>query len=126
MLSCQQIWKGIKMSSTIIGRLTEDPETIFTYAGNAITSFCVAVSLKKGNEEHVTYFHCSSWGTLAKGIAVSLHKGDRIIVEGRLFQEPDETADGTSITRNVVLAEAVGPDLRFQTAVVSQNPKSVT
>ena len=114
------------MSTTIIGRLTEDPETTFTYAGNAITRFCVAVSLKKGNQEHVTYIHCSSWGTLAKGISDSLHKGDRIIVEGRLLQEPFETADGASITRSVILAEAVGPDIRFQTAVVSQNPKSVT
>jgi len=47
-------------------------------------------------------------------------------VEGRLLQEPFETADGASITRSVILAEAVGPDIRFQTAVVSQNPKSVT
>ena len=125
MLSWKRIWRGIKMSTTIIGRLTENPETTFTYAGNAITRFSVAVSLKKGNQEHVTHFQCSSWGTLAKGIADSLHKGDRIIVEGRLLQEPDETADGTSIIRNVVFAEAVGPDLRFQTAVVSQNPKSV-
>ena len=46
-------------------------------------------------------------------------------MEGRLVQEPYETADGKSVTRTVILADAVGPDLRFQTAVVSQNPRPV-
>jgi len=113
------------MSTTIIGRLTADPEITFTYAGNAIARFSVTVTMTKGGHEHVSHFDCSSWGTLAKGIADSLHKGDRIIVEGRLDQEPYETADGKSVTRTVIRADAVGPDLRFQTAVVSQNPRSV-
>ena len=114
------------MSTTIIGRLTSDPEITFTYAGNAITRFSVTVILTKGGREQVSFFDCSSWGTLATGIASSLHKGDRIFVEGRLVQEPYETVDGKSVTRTVILADAVGPDLRFQTAVVSQNPKSVS
>ena len=113
------------MSTTIIGRLTADPEISFSNSGNAITRFTVAISLTKGGREQVSYFDCSSWGTLAKGIADSLHKGDRIIMEGRLVQEPYETADGKSVTRTVILADAVGPDLRFQTAVVSQNPRPV-
>jgi len=114
------------MSTTIIGRLTSDPEITFTFAGNAITRFSVIVTLTKGGHEQVSYFDCSSWGTLAKGIADSLHEGDRIFVEGRLGQESYETADGKSATRTVILADAVGPDLRFQTAVVSQNSKSVS
>ena len=121
-----RIWSVIKMSTTIIGRLTADPEIIFTNAGNVITRFSVAVSLTKGGREQVSFFDCSSWGTLAKGIADSLHKADRIFVEGRLVQEPYETTDGKSVTRTIILADAVGPDLRFQTAVVSQNPKSVS
>ena len=119
----QRVWSVIKMSTTIIGRLTADPEISFSNSGNAITRFTVAISLTKGGREQVSYFDCSSWGTLAKGIAESLHKGDRIIMEGRLVQEPYETADGKSVTRTVILADAVGPDLRFQTAVVSQNPR---
>ena len=121
----QRVWSVIKMSTTIIGRLTADPEISFSNSGNAITRFTVAISLTKGGREQVSYFDCSSWGTLAKGIADSLHEGDRIIMEGRLVQEPYETADGKSVTRTVVLADAVGPDLRFQTAVVSQNPRPV-
>ena len=121
----QRVWSVIKMSTTIIGRLTADPEISFSNSGNAITRFTVAISLTKGGREQVSYFDCSSWGTLAKGIADSLHEGDRIIMEGRLVQEPYETADGKSVTRTVILADAVGPDLRFQTAVVSQNPRPV-
>lgn len=121
----QRVWSVIKMSTMIIGRLTADPEISFSNSGNAITRFTVAISLTKGGREQVSYFDCSSWGTLAKGVADSLHEGDRIIMEGRLVQEPYETTDGKSVTITVILADAVGPDLRFQTAVVSQNPRPV-
>ena len=110
------------MSTTIIGRLAADPDINFTNAGNALVKFLVAVSRKRGEDEYVSYFECSAWGTLAQGIADSLHKGDRVVVTGTLNQNIYESDNGT-FGKVVINAEAVGPDLRFQTAVVSRNPK---
>jgi single-strand DNA-binding protein len=106
------------MSTTIIGRLTADPELKFTNNGMAVVNFSVAVNRKKGEEEYVSYFDCTSWGTLAQGIADSLHKGDRVIVNGNLTQDRYEK-DGKTVSKTVINAEAVGPELRFATANVT-------
>jgi len=110
------------MSTTIIGRLTADPELKFTNNGMALVNFSVAVNRKKGEEEYVSYFDCTAWGTLAQGIADSLHKGDRVVVNGNLNQDRYENKEGKTVSKVILNAEAVGPDLRFATAQVTGNP----
>ena len=109
------------MSTTIIGRLVADPDIKFTTAGNAVVNFSVAVNRKRGEQEYASYFDCSAWGTLAQGIADSLHKGDRVVVNGTLNQDRYEK-DGKTIGKVIINAEAVGPDLRFATAQVTSTP----
>ncbi len=107
------------MSTTLIGRLTKDPELRFTNSGKAVANFSIAVNRKKGEEEYVSFFDCTVWGTLAEGVAASLNKGDRAIVEGNLEQERYEK-DGKTVSKIVLVANNVGPDLRFATAVIHQ------
>jgi single-strand DNA-binding protein len=109
------------MSTTIIGRLVADPDIKFTNAGNAVVNFSVAVNRKRGEDEYVSYFDCTAWGTLAQGIADSLHKGDRVIVNGSLTQDRYEK-DGKTLGKVILNAEAVGPELRFATAQVTSIP----
>ena len=111
------------MSTTIIGRLTADPEIKFTNNGTALVNFSVAVNRKKGDEEYVSYFDVTAWGTLAQGVADTLHKGDRVVVNGFLTQDRYENKEGKTVSKTLISAEAVGPDLRFATAVVNSAKK---
>ena len=108
---------------TIIGNLTRDPELKFLDS-NTVVKLSVAVNRKtKGRDgewnETTSYFNVSAFGSLAENSADSLHKGNRIIVTGRLEQRSWDKEDGTKGTAIELIAEAVGPDLRFNNASLS-------
>lgn len=60
---------------------------------------------------------------LAAGAAVSLHKGDAVIVVGHEKDASFEGTDGNVIYRRVIDATHIGPDLAKATAVVTRNPR---
>jgi single-strand DNA-binding protein len=114
---------------TIIGNVTRDPELRFTASGQANTTFGVAVNRRWQNrqtnewEEQVSYFNVVLWRELAENSAESLSKGTRVIVTGRIEQRSYETQDGDK--RNVVeiIADEVGPSLRWATAQVQRSER---
>jgi len=108
------------MSSTIIGRLLDDPCIQTTLAGNKVVLFTLKTSRIKGNQEWETFIKCSAWGTLAEGIGASLHKGDKAIVFGN-FQSEALSDGSTNSGELIMFVEAAGPELRFQTAEVMQS-----
>ena len=109
---------------TIVGNLTRDPELRFTAGGKGIASFGVAVNRRwqqNGEwQEKVSFFNVSAWDTLGENAAASLTKGTRIIVTGRLEQREYETKEGEK--RNVVeiVADEIGPSLRWARAEVER------
>ena len=113
------------MSTTIIGRLTHDPEIGFTNSGKAVANFSLAVNRKRGDKDVVSFFDVTVWDTLAEGVHATLHKGDRAIAEGNLQQETWEK-DGKKVSKIVLVANNVGPDLRFATAVIHQTDNKTT
>jgi single-strand DNA-binding protein len=112
---------------TIVGNLTRDPELRFTAGGRAVASFGMAVSRRYqvNNEwqEQTSFFNVVAWGQLGENAASSLNKGARIIVNGRLEQRSYETQEGEK--RNVVevIADELGPSLRWATAQVDRNDR---
>jgi single-strand DNA-binding protein len=116
-------------SVTIIGNVTKDPELRFTASGQANTTFGVAVSRRWQNrqtnewEEQTSFFNVVLWREMAENAAESLTKGSRVIVTGRIEQRSYETQDGDK--RNVVeiIADEVGPSLRWATAQVSRSER---
>ncbi|MBI4885006.1 MAG: single-stranded DNA-binding protein [Actinobacteria bacterium] len=109
---------------TIVGNLTRDPELRFTAGGKGIASFGVAVNRRwQANgewQEKVSFFNVTAWDTLGENCAASLTKGMRIIVTGRLEQREYETKEGEK--RNVVeiVADEIGPSLRWARAEVER------
>ena len=109
---------------TIVGNLTRDPELRFTAGGKGIASFGVAVNRRYQQngewQEKVSFFNVTAWDTLGENIAASLTKGARVIVTGRLEQREYETKEGEK--RNVVeiVADEVGPSLRWARAEVER------
>jgi single-strand DNA-binding protein len=103
---------------TIVGNLTADPELKFTNSGQAQTRFSVAVNRKFKETETTSFFNVTAWGSLAENLANSVHKGTRVIVEGRLEQRSWETDKGEKRSTVEISANSVGTDLRFNVVSV--------
>ncbi len=113
---------------TIVGNVTRDPELRFTPTGQATATFGVAVNRtwndRATNErkEQVSYFNVVTWRELAENVAESLTKGSRVIVSGRLEQRSWET-NGDKRTTVEIIADEIGPSLRWATASVTRNER---
>ena len=112
---------------TVVGNLTSDPELRFTASGAAVASFTVASTprtLDKPTNEwkdgDALFLRCSVWRQAAENVAESLHRGDRVMVTGRLKQRSFETKEGEKRTVVEVDVDEVGPSLRYATAKVNK------
>lgn len=116
---------------TLVGNLTRDPELRYTPNGAPVVTFGVAVNRRWKNrndewEEQVSFFNVTSWNDLANNVATSLQKGARVLVTGRLEQRSWQTEDGSKRSTVEVVADEVGPSLRWATAEVYRNERSST
>jgi len=115
-------------SVTLIGNLTRDPELRFTTGGRGVASFGLAVNRRYQQngewQEQTSFFNVVCWGDLGENAATSLSKGSRAIVTGRLEQRSWETQDGEKRSVVEVIAEEVGPSLRWATAQIERTERS--
>ena len=108
-------------STTIAGNLTRDPEIRYTRDGQATTSLSVAVNRRWQNrqtqewEESTSFFDIVCWRDLAENVALSLTKGARVVVTGRLEQRSWETEEGETRSKVEIVADEIGASLRFAT-----------
>ncbi|MDD5369376.1 MAG: single-stranded DNA-binding protein [Anaerolineaceae bacterium] len=84
----------------LIGNLGKEPEMRYTPSGQAVTSFSVAVDESfTGNDgqrvKRTIWVRVSAWGKQAETCNQYLHKGNKVLVEGRL--NPDATTGGPRI-----------------------------
>ena len=114
---------------TIVGNLTRDPELRFTPAGAPVTTFGVAVNRRWQNrdsqqwEESTSFFNVTCWRDLAHNVSESLEKRARVLETGRLEQRSSETNDGERRSVVEIVADEVGPSLRWATAEVSRSDR---
>jgi single-strand DNA-binding protein len=114
---------------TIVGNLTRDPELRYTPSGAVTASFGVAVNRRWQNretqqwEEKTSFFNVTCWRDLAQNVSESLEKGARVVVTGRLEQRSWETQDGERRSVVEIVADEVGPSLRWATATVNRNER---
>ena len=114
-------------SVTLVGNITRDPELRFTPSGQAIATFGIAVNRRfqrNGQwEEQTSFFNITAWGTLGENASNSLQKGARILVNGRLEQRSWETQEGEKRSVVEVVADELGPSLRWATAEITKNDR---
>jgi single-strand DNA-binding protein len=114
---------------TLVGNATRDPELRFTSSGQAVATFGLAVNRRWQNrqtqewEEAVSFFDVTCWQQMAENVAESVTKGARVVVTGRLDQRSWETQDGEKRSKVEVVADEIGPSLRFATAQVVRNER---
>ncbi len=109
---------------TLVGNVTKDPELRYTTGGRGVASFGLAVNRRyqvNGEwQEQVSFFNVVAWADLGENAAASLHKGTRVMVTGRLEQRSYETREGEKRNITEVIADDLGPSLRWAQAQVER------
>jgi single-strand DNA-binding protein len=100
-------------SVSFAGNLTDDPELRHTDSGIARAMFRVAVSGRR--EQEASFFTVVVWRDQAEHAAQSLAKGSRVVVVGRLQQRACTAEDGSARSVVEVVAEELGPSMRWAT-----------
>lgn len=114
---------------TIVGNVTRDPELRYTASGQAQLRLGVAVNRvwtdRQTNEkkEQTSFFNVTAWGSLGENAGESLVKGSRVVVTGRLEQRSWETPEGEKKSTVDIVADEIGPSLRWATAQVVKNER---
>ena len=117
-------------STTICGNLTREPEIRYTKEGQATTTLGVAVNRRWQDktsgewQEATSFFDVVCWRDLAENVALSLSKGMRVVVTGRIEQRSWETDDGEHRSKVEIVADEIGPSLRFATADVRRTMRA--
>ena len=79
----------------LVGNLGNEPTMRYTPNGQPVTTFSVATNRQHNAEngggpvKETTWFRISSWGKQAEICNEFLHKGSKVLVEGRLTPDPD-------------------------------------
>ena len=101
-------------SVSFAGNLTDQPELRHTEGGIARATFRVAVSSRR--EQEPSFLTVVVWRDQAEHAAASLSRGSRVVVVGRLQQRTWTAGDGSARQAVEVVAEELGPSLRWATA----------
>jgi single-strand DNA-binding protein len=109
-------------SVSFAGNLTDDPELRHTEGGIARATFRVAVSGRR--EQEPSFFTVIVWRDQAEHATQSLSKGSRVVIVGKLQQRSWTAEDGSARSTVEVLAEELGPSLRWATATTTRTTRS--
>ena len=115
---------------TVTGNLTREPEIRYTRDGQASVLLGVAVNRRWQDreshewEEQTSFFDVVCWRDLAENAAMTLTKGMRVMVAGRLEQRSWENELGERRSKVEIVADDIGPSLRFATAEVHKHERA--
>ncbi|MEM9468399.1 MAG: single-stranded DNA-binding protein [Actinomycetota bacterium] len=110
---------------TVVGNLTRDPELRFTSSGMAVARCTIAFSKRgrDGADERTSFFDVVCFREMAENLAESCTKGSRVIVTGEMQQNSWENDQGEKRSKIEILADDIGPSLRWASAEVQRNER---
>jgi single-strand DNA-binding protein len=116
-------------SISLAGNLTSDPDLHHSPGGTARATFRVAVSGRVRDGERwrdgePAFYSVVVWRDQAVHAAESLAKGSRVVVVGRLAQRSWQADDGSARSAVEVVADELGPSLRWATATTTRATRS--
>jgi len=102
---------------TVIGNIATVPERKVLPSGTVVLEFRLATSDRRHvdgrwTDVHTSYYGVSVYGSSAEHAFVSLAKGERVVVAGRLRVRRWESGGKRGAEAEIV-ADALGHDLRF-------------
>jgi len=110
---------------TLTGNVVADPERIVYHSDKSMATFRIANNeFVKGQNVSNGFFEVVVFGPQSINVLNSLHKGDRIVITGRIQHSTYEKPDGTRGGRIKIIAQVVAMSLEFHTLTASktQNP----
>jgi single-strand DNA-binding protein len=112
----------------LVGNLTRDPDVRTTARGTVVANMGLAVNRRWRDaggdpQESTSFFSVVAWGSLAANCARSLHRGDLVVVQGRLEQRSWTTDTGDRRSTVEVVADDIGPSLRWAVAEVTRDAR---
>lgn len=96
-------------SVQLVGRLTKDPDVIYTDGGTSIARFTVACDrrFKKDSEDSADFISCSAFGKTAEFMEKYFFKGKKIGLNGRIQTKSYTNRDGQKVYTTDVIVENV-------------------
>ena len=117
----------------LMGRLARDPDVRTTQGGKTVTRMTLAVDRRRDadGKQDADFLSLIAWEKIAEIAANYLHKGSKILVEGRLQSRSYEAQDGSKryVTEVIVSnlefcesrkQEAAGPAGQFGTTATQE------
>jgi single-strand DNA-binding protein len=121
----------MRTTVTFEGNLADDPQVRFTPSGKQITEITVLVNQRRHNSDgewvdaEPTRHVVRAFKTLAENVAESLSKGDRVFIHGTVTTDSwTDKESGDKRTAQRVLAEVVGPSLRWATTQITKTTRT--
>jgi single-strand DNA-binding protein len=108
--------------TTVIGNAVTDVSLRVTSAGTSVASFRIASNSRRFDkstsswiDQEPSYLSITAWSQLAENVALSVHKGQPLVVTGKLKVRQWQDADksGTSVEIDAI---AIGHDLNRGTS----------
>ena len=96
----------------LAGNIARDPEIRYAQSGSAICNTSIATNRKWKDQsgeqkEEVMFIDLTFFGRIAEIADQYLHKGSKVLVEGRLKLEQWMAQDGTKRSKHVVVVESM-------------------
>lgn len=95
----------------LIGRLTKDPEIRYSQGApqTCISHFSIAVNrrFKREGDSDADFFDCTAFGKTAEFMEKYLHKGTKILLQGRIENNNYVNRDGQKVYGIRIVAESV-------------------
>ena len=121
----------MRTTVTFEGNLVDDPQVRFTPSGKQVTEITVLVNQRRHNDDgewvdvEPTRHVVRAFKTLAENVVGSLAKGDRVFVHGTVTTDVwTDKQSGEKRTAQRVLAEIVGPSLRWATTRITKTTRT--
>ena len=91
----------------LLARHTKDADIRSTQSGKVVASFTLAVDrpYTQNGKREVDFIACQIWGKSAEVLGKSVHKGQRILLEGRLQIRQYTDKNGNKRTAAEVVAD---------------------
>lgn len=92
------------------GRLTKEPEIKNTANQTAVASFTIACNRSFKNEQggyDTDFIDCVAWRQTATFVGHNFHKGDQILISGRVQTRSYENSQGSKVKVFEIIVEEV-------------------
>ncbi len=110
---------------TVIGNVTRNPQLSRTHGGTPVVNLTLAENHRRQVEGEwvdgaVTYWEIVCFGTQAENIIGSLHRGTRAIAVGSPRTRTWTTSEGEERSVLEIVADEIGPSLRWAITEVTR------